>query len=131
MTGRAFIVSAPRSGAGKTVITLALLAALNRRGIAGHDPAVQIAGIILNRVGSERHRTLVSEAIAAMTGSVPIAILGAVPRDEMLALPERHLGLVQAGEHPDLALRLDRLAGLAEQHLDLDCGMALAASVPP
>jgi cobyrinic acid a,c-diamide synthase len=50
-----------------------------------------------------------------------------VPRDATLAIPERHLGLVQAGEHADLAVRLDRLADMAERHLDLDGILAMAA----
>jgi len=95
------------------------------RGFAAHDPAVRIAGVILNRVGSERHRALVSDAIAAL--NPPIPILGAIPRADALALPERHLGLVQAGEHHDLVAWLDRLAELAERHLDLDAVIAGAA----
>jgi cobyrinic acid a,c-diamide synthase len=91
------------------------------RGFASHDSAVRIAGVILNRVGSERHCGLVAEAISALD----VPILGAVPRDETIALPERHLGLVQAAEHRDLAVRLDQLAALAERHIDL---AALAAS---
>ena len=86
------------------------------RGFAAHDPAVRIAGVILNRVASERHRAVVDHAIAAL--GVPI--LGAVPREAALALPERHLGLVQAGEHPDLTSLIERLANIAERHLDLD-----------
>jgi cobyrinic acid a,c-diamide synthase len=93
------------------------------RGLASHDPAVRVAGVVLNRVGSERHCVLVADAIAAL--GVPI--LGVVPRNETLALPERHLGLVQAGEHADLAARLERLAAMAERHLDLDAVIASAA----
>ncbi len=54
-------------------------------------------------------------------------MLGAVPREAALALPERHLGLVQAGEHADLAALIDRLAAMAERHLDLDAIVACAA----
>jgi cobyrinic acid a,c-diamide synthase len=54
-------------------------------------------------------------------------VLGAVPRDAALTLPERHLGLVQAQEHCDLTARLDRLADMAERHLDLDRIVATAA----
>ena len=82
------------------------------RGFAAHDPAVRIAGVILNRVASERHRALVADAIAALG----IPVLGALPRETALALPERHLGLVQAGEHPDLAALIERLADTAERH---------------
>src|SRR5581483_11096578 len=85
------------------------------RGFASHDPAVRIAGVILNRVASERHRALVADAITALH----IPVLGALPRDTGIALPERHLGLVQAGEHPDLAALIDRLAA-AERYLDLE-----------
>lgn len=85
------------------------------RGFASHDPAVRIAGVILNRLGSERHRALVADAITALD----IPVLGAVPRAESIALPERHLGLVQAIEHRDLAARLDRLAAIAERYIDL------------
>src|SRR5712671_7994491 len=93
------------------------------RGLAGHDPAVRIAGVVLNRVGSERHRALVTNAIDA----VGIPVLGAVPRDGALAMPERHLGLVQAQEHGDLAARLDGLADMTQRHLDLDRIVAMAA----
>jgi cobyrinic acid a,c-diamide synthase len=95
------------------------------RGFATHDPAVRLAGVVLNRVGSERHRVLVSDALAAL--HPPMPILGSIPRADALALPERHLGLVQAGEHQDLAPWLDRLAALAERHLDLDALIASAA----
>jgi cobyrinic acid a,c-diamide synthase len=93
-------------------------------GFASYNPAVRLAGVILNRVGSERHRTLVADAI----GQLGVAVLGSIPRDETLALPERHLGLVQASEHADLAARLTRLADMAERHIDLD---AVLATVGP
>jgi cobyrinic acid a,c-diamide synthase len=92
------------------------------RGLATHDKAVRIAGVVLNRIGSERHRALVADAIAALG----MPVFGAVPRDAALAMPERHLGLVQAAEHADLAARLDRLAAMVERHLDLDAIMAAA-----
>ena len=58
-------------------------------------------------------------------------VVGAILRDPALTLPERHLGLVQAGEHPDLARHLDRLADMAERSLDLDRIVALAAPLAP
>jgi cobyrinic acid a,c-diamide synthase len=100
-------------------------AAATVRGFASHDPAVRIAGVVLNRVASERHRRLVADAIALLG----IPVLGAVPRDEKLVLPERHLGLVQAAEHANLAARLSALADMAERHIDLDAVLRLAA--PP
>jgi len=93
------------------------------QGFAAHDPAVKIAGVILNRVASDKHRALVAEAIAA--GG--IGVFGALPREAALTLPERHLGLVQAGEHADLGALIERLAAAAERHFDLDAIMAAAA----
>jgi cobyrinic acid a,c-diamide synthase len=92
-------------------------------GFAAYDPAVRIAGVVLNRVGSARHRALAGEAIAAR--GVPV--LGAMPRDETLVLPERHLGLVQAREHGDLPARLTRLADAVERHCDIDAIVSAAA----
>jgi cobyrinic acid a,c-diamide synthase len=100
-------------------------AAALARGFASYDPEVLIGGIVLNRVGGERHLRLVADAIAGLD----IPILGAIPRDADLALPERHLGLVQANEHGDLGERLAHLAGIAERHLDLDAIRRLAT--PP
>ena len=93
-------------------------------GFARHDPAVRVAGVVLNQVASARHREGVEAAMAA----IGMPVLGCVMRDAAIALPERHLGLVQAGEHAGLAARLDALADLAERELDLD-GI-LAAAVP-
>ncbi len=93
------------------------------RGFATHDPRVRIAGVVLNKVASERHRVQAAEAIAA----VGVPVLGSLPRDAAMALPERHLGLVQAREHPALAAHLDRLAATIAAHLDLDAVVALAA----
>ena len=94
------------------------------RGFAAHDPAARIAGIILNRTASERHGKMIADAIAALR----IPMLGALRRDATLALPERHLGLVQAVEHDNLATLIDRLATVAQHSLDLD---AIAAAAEP
>jgi cobyrinic acid a,c-diamide synthase len=92
-------------------------------GCARYEPGLTLAGVILNRVASERHRRLVADGL----DRVGLRLLGAIPRDEGLALPERHLGLVQAQETGDLDARLDALADLAERHLDLDAIAGLAA----
>jgi cobyrinic acid a,c-diamide synthase len=99
------------------------------RGLAAHDPAVRVAAVVLNRVGSARHRSLVADAVTALG----IPVLGALPREENLTLPERHLGLVQVAEHADLAGWLDQLAAKAEQYFDLDAVLAMAAPllIPP
>jgi cobyrinic acid a,c-diamide synthase len=95
------------------------------RGFATHDANVQIAGVILNRVASERHRALVANAIEA----IGIPVLGSVPREAELALPERHLGLVQAGEHADLGKLINRLVAVAQSHIDLNAMLIAAGTL--
>ncbi|MER9455479.1 cobyrinate a,c-diamide synthase [Mesorhizobium sp. M0478] len=102
-------------------------AAAVAKGFATYDPDVRMAGIVLNRLGSERHRKLCSEAIETLG----LPVVGAILRDPTLNLPERHLGLVQAGEYADLMTHLDRLADMVEKSLDLDAIMALAAPFSP
>jgi cobyrinic acid a,c-diamide synthase len=85
------------------------------KGCATYDPRVTIAGVVLNRVGSERHQRLARDAIEAL--GVPV--VGALPRLEQMALPERHLGLVQAGETADLEARLERIGECVAAHIDL------------
>lgn len=103
------------SGQGQT-------AAAVLRGLATCDARVTIAGAVLNRVGSERHRRLAGDAIE----SAGIRLYGALPRNESVALAERHLGLVQAGETPELDARLEALADFVEAHVDLDAVTAAA-----
>ena len=100
-------------------------AAAVAHGFASFDPRLHIAGFVLNRVGSDRHRAMVEPALSALG----IPVIGAIPRDEAIHLPERHLGLVQALEHDDLGDRLDRLADLAERHCDLALVQDLAAEL--
>ena len=95
-------------------------------GFAGHDKDVRIAGIILNNVGSPRHESMLARALAPLG----IPVLGEVYRQSGLEHPSRHLGLVQAGEHPDLAAYLDRAAQAVEKALDLDALMKLATPLP-
>ncbi|MGR3463218.1 cobyrinate a,c-diamide synthase [Limimaricola sp.] len=96
-------------------------------GFARFDPTVRICGVILNRVGSARHEAMLRRAL----DQVGLPVLGALPRAAALAHPSRHLGLVQAGERPDLDAFLDAAAGLVETHLDLDPLMALAETAAP
>ena len=97
-------------------------AAAIARGFAAHDPAVKIAGIILNRTASERHGALVADAVS----TVGLPVFGVLPRDAALALPERHLGLVQAAEHARLSVLIERLAETAERYFDLEAIVAAA-----
>lgn len=108
--------------AAKTAQSIAPLVA----GFAGFDPSVQVAGVILNRVGSERHAQMLRAALAPLN----IPVLGAVPRDANLSTPSRHLGLVQATERADLDAFLDMAGERMEAALDLSALIALAAPLP-
>ncbi|MDD2876609.1 MAG: cobyrinate a,c-diamide synthase [Acidiphilium sp.] len=100
-------------------------AAAVARGFALHDPDVRLAGVVLNRAGSVRHRDSIAEAMAR----AGIAVLGSVMRDAALALPERHLGLVQAGEHAGLDAYIDTLADLAERDFTIDAILEASAAL--
>ncbi len=104
--------------AGRMVQSVAPLIA----GFAGHDARVRIAGIVLNRVGSERHATTLTRALAPLE----IPVLGHLVRDPLLDLPSRHLGLVQALEHRQLADFLDHAADIVARQIDLDALVSLA-----
>lgn len=93
------------------------------KGCDALHPRVRVAGVVLNKVGSDRHRRLTAEAVAR----AGFPVVGALPRDPGVSLPERHLGLVQAGETEDLAARLDGIAAFCAQHIDLAAVSALAA----
>ncbi|MGE5201383.1 MAG: cobyrinate a,c-diamide synthase [Acidobacteriota bacterium] len=93
-------------------------------GFVRHRPGVRIAGVVFNRVASARHAEILASATRAALPK--LAILGAVPRDPGLVLPERHLGLVQASEHPELEIFLDRAAAIIAAHCDLAGIAALA-----
>jgi cobyrinic acid a,c-diamide synthase len=84
---------------------------------------VEVTAVVFNRVGSSAHADLLSRACFEHL-STPI--LGSIPRSRELALPSRHLGLVQAVEHPDLEVFLKAAADLAEDRLDLDRILRLA-----
>jgi cobyrinic acid a,c-diamide synthase len=97
-------------------------------GFRSFDPAVDLAGVVLNRVGSSRHE----EVLRAAAAEVGLPVLGALPRREALVVPSRHLGLVTAAEHGTAATAaVDAMAELVAAHVDLDAVTALARPLPP
>lgn len=92
------------------------------------DPAVQIVGFVCNRTGGPGHYRGVKAAIEGATG---LPVLGGVPRTEKVVIPERHLGLLPAGERGDLRPLIEALADLITEHCDLDALLALARNAPP
>lgn len=100
-------------------------AAATALGFSLFMPDLPFAGVILNRVASPRHERLARAGMEA----VGIKVLGALPRRGDLTLPERHLGLVQAIEHPDLDRAIGDYAAFLRAHVDLAAIVAAAAGV--
>ncbi|MGV2979028.1 cobyrinate a,c-diamide synthase [Camelimonas sp. ID_303_24] len=94
-------------------------------GFATHDPAVRIGGVVLNQAASERHEAVVRPAIERLG----LPVVGAIRRNPEISLPERHLGLVQAGEHTALEAFIDQMADVIEASVDLDAVLALAGPI--
>lgn len=95
-------------------------------GCATFNPNLPFAGVILNRVASARHERLVRAGMEA----AGLPVLGALPRRDGLSLPSRHLGLVQAMEHPDLEQTITTAADAVRTHCDLDALRGSAKASP-
>jgi cobyrinic acid a,c-diamide synthase len=96
-------------------------------GFEAFDPALHVAGVVVNNAGSATHGRWVLDAIAQKCRAVP---LGALGRDADLTLPERHLGLVTAAEGPLTPERQSKLADALESAVDLDRLLAIASQAP-
>ncbi|WP_073482631.1 cobyrinate a,c-diamide synthase [Streptoalloteichus hindustanus] len=96
-------------------------------GFRGFDPAVRLAGVVLNRVGSEHHERVLREAC----DEVGLPVLGVLGRHAALEVPSRHLGLVTAAEGGSAARRaVAAMADLVEAAVDLDAVVRLAEAAP-
>jgi cobyrinic acid a,c-diamide synthase len=84
-------------------------------GLARYREGMRVHGVAANRIGSAYHAQLLAQSLPS-----DLRWLGALPREERLALPERHLGLVSAGELSDLDARLDALADAWHAHADAE-----------
>jgi cobyrinic acid a,c-diamide synthase len=102
------VVDAGRMGASAAALV---------QGFIQHRDDVEVAGIIFNRVASPIHADLLRRACDDHFAQ---PVIGCLPTDRRLLLPERHLGLVQADERPRLEDFLDEAAGIVAEHLDLD-----------
>ncbi len=93
-------------------------------GFASFDPDLTLAGVVFNRIGGAGHLHYLEQALSQLDG---VKCLGGLPREAKLAIPERHLGLTTAEDHPLEAEHLEHLADFMEAHLDLD---GLLAALP-
>ncbi len=98
-------------------------------GFESFDPGLRLAGVILNRVASQNHYRMLAAAIQARCTT---PILGWLPREPSIAIPERHLGLhAAADDESALEQEIDRLAELAEEHFDIDKVLRLHCPLDP
>ena len=97
-------------------------------GLAGFDPAVRVAGVVLNNVASPRHR----DEAAAGVRAAGLPVLGALPRGVAVPVPSRHLGLIPAAERAEAAVHsVAELGAVVAEHVDLDALLALAGTADP
>jgi len=96
------------------------------KGFAELRSDINLAGVILNWVSSERHTRLLKRAVE----SIGIKVIGAVPRVSDLQLPSRHLGLVQANEHPEIKQFVERAGQIGTANIDLHALISLAKPLP-
>ena len=95
-------------------------------GFRTYDPDVRVAGVILNRLGSAGHARYLEPAIAREG----VEILGYLPKDAELTIPERHLGLLPTSEDDRVTPLLEHLTTLAQRYIDLERVIHLAHTAP-
>lgn len=109
-----------------TRITRSVAAIIN--GVAGFDERIRIGGVVLNQVARPRHLNIMQKAIEEYCD---VPLLGAIPKAKDVEIPDRHLGLVPAGERDALQARIDGLAKLVADNVDLDAVLAVAKTASP
>lgn len=97
------------------------------KGFQEYEPRLKLAGVILNNAGSSYYRTEIKTAIEEELG---LPVLGCLPRDREIVMPERHLGLLPAEENPRLQTVLAQMADLVEGAVDLEGLLQVAAGAP-
>lgn len=101
-------------------------AAAIAKGFREYDKEVQVAGVILNRLGSTTHEAMIREAMAG----IDMPVYGALRRNEGLKMPERHLGLLPVQENEERQV-IHKMGLAVGSQLAMDEILALAASAPP
>ncbi len=121
LTGSPVLLVVDAAAQGRSVAALV-------SGFAAYDPAIRLGGVVLNRVGSDRHEEILRAALAG----IGVPVLGALRRDAAVSVPSRHLGLVPAAERqPAAAAAVRRLAALIGGAVDLAAVVALARAAGP
>lgn len=120
LTGWPIVLVVDAEGAGQSVAAVA-------HGLATFPGAPAVAGVIVNRVASERHAAMVAEGFECLD----LPLFGTIRRDPALAVASRHLGLVQAREDGALDGRLDAIAAIVARDCDLGAIRAAAQATRP
>jgi len=100
-------------------------AAAIAHGFATFDPDINLAGVVLNKVASDRHYNQAASAIER----AGIQVLGSIKRNPDMEMPERHLGLVQAGEYENLDRFINEMADVMEASIDIDAVLKAACEI--
>jgi cobyrinic acid a,c-diamide synthase len=98
------------------------------KGFMEFDREVKIKGVILNRVARSRHERMLREAVETYCG---LPVVGAMPKRDDFIIPDRHLGLIPAGENEALLQRIDCIHQAVKKHLNLEQIMEIARQAPP
>jgi cobyrinic acid a,c-diamide synthase len=96
------------------------------KGYTTLDPDLEFAGLVLNRVGSDRHLEILRAALTPLN----IPILGVFKREDSISLPDRHLGLIPTDELPELKAIVDQLAVLGKNCFDWERLTPLLTAAP-
>lgn len=121
LTGTPVLLVVDASAQGRSVAALVA-------GFAAYEPGVRIGGVVLNRVGSDRHEQILRSALEG----IGMPVLGALRRDDQVSVPSRHLGLIPAAERSgDVTGAVARLGSLIGRGVDLAAVVALARTAGP
>ena len=109
-----------------TRITRSVAALVN--GVTGFDKRIRIGGVILNQVARARHENILTQSIARYCD---VPVLGVLPKSKTVEIPDRHLGLIPAGEQDMLHDRIELLGNLVKENVNLDEVLKIAGSAAP
>jgi len=97
------------------------------KGFMEFDPEVSIKGVILNRVARSRHEKMLREAVETYCR---LPVVGALPKSDDFIIPDRHLGLIPAGENEALLQRIELISQAVKKHVNLEQVVEIARHAP-
>ncbi|MBM7854346.1 cobyrinic acid a,c-diamide synthase [Desulfohalotomaculum tongense] len=121
ITGTPVVLVVSARGVGRSLAAMV-------KGYLEFDPKVNMIGVVVNQAGSRSHAELLRHSIEEELG---VPVLGVLARHGQLEIPGRHLGLMPASEMPGLPGRLEQLAGIVDEEIDIDRLLSLAGKAPP